>query len=99
MLKLSESNTKYSNKPFKIFSIITGLTVGMFGAAQISNLIFDPTDKEPDRKLKFKDCIANIDDAIGLLILAKFPFVDRMRLERVLPFIYLYCGIRAGNVK
>lgn len=98
-IKLSESNPKYNKKSIKILSIIAGLAVGMFGAAQISNLIFDPKDKEPDRKLSLKDCVANIDDAFGALILARFPLIEHLRLERVLPLIYLYCGIRAGNVK
>ena len=80
-----------------MLSIAGGLLVGMYGAASISNLICDPHDKRPDRKLTLLDCIANIDDAIGVLVLAKFPLVDKLHLEKLLPFIYTYCGYRAGK--
>ncbi len=99
VLKLPESSHKFNNAPTKIFSVIGGLVVGMFGAAQVSNLIFDPKDKEPDRKLTFKDCIVNADDVLGALVLAKFSFIEKLHLDKILPAIYAYCGIRAGNAK
>lgn len=71
----------------------------MFGAAQVSNLIFDPKDKEPDRKLTFKDCIVNADDVLGALVLAKFSFIEKLHLDKLLPIIYAYCGIRAGKAE
>lgn len=88
---------KFNNVPSKIASVIIALTVGMFGTATVSNLIFDPLDKKPDRKLTLKDCLANIDDAIGVFVLAKFPLADKLHLERLLPAIYAYCGYRAGK--
>ena len=99
VLKLPETSHNFNNAPTKIFSVIGGLIVGMFGAAQVSNLIFDPKDKEPDRKLTFKDCIVNADDALGALVLAKFPLIEKLHLDKFLPAIYAYCGIRAGNAK
>lgn len=96
-LKLAEGNPKLNNIPVKIVSMVLSLFVGMFGTAAISNLIFDPKDKEPDRKLTLKDCLVNIDDAIGVLVLAKFPFVDKLHLESILPAIFGYCGYRAGK--
>lgn len=75
-----------------------GLLIGMYGAASLSNLICDPYDKVPDRKLTLLDCIANVDDALGVLVLAKFPCADKLHLERTLPFVYSYCGYRAGKV-
>lgn len=96
-LKLCESSKKFNNTVGKILSMIGGLIVGMYGAAAVSNLISDPYDKQPDRKLKFIDCIANIDDALGTLVLAKFPCADKLHIERALPFIYSYCGYRAGK--
>ncbi len=98
-LKLPESSKKFNNVPTKIFSVIGGLVVGMFGAAQVSNLIFDPKDKDPDRKLTLKDCIANADDAIGALTLAKFPLMDKLHIDKALPLIYAYCGMRAGSAQ
>lgn len=97
VLKLTEMSKKFNNVPSKIASVIIALTVGMFGTATVSNLIFDPLDKKPDRKLTLKDCLANIDDAIGVFVLAKFPLADKLHLERLLPAIYAYCGYRAGK--
>lgn len=97
VLKLAENNPKTNNIPCKTASIAAGLLVGMLGCAEISNLIFDPQDKRPDRKLTLKDCLVNIDDAIGVLVLAKFPFVQKLHIEKLLPLIYAYCGYRAGE--
>ena len=61
-----------------------------------SNKINDPHDKVPDRKLTFKDSIANIDDALGVLILAKVPIAEKLHVDKTLPAIYSWCGYRAG---
>lgn len=97
VLKLCESSKKYNNIPCKLLSVIMGLVVGMYGTAEVSNLIFDPKDKVPDRKLTLRDCLANLDDAVGVLVLAKFPFVEKLHVEKLLPAIYAYCGYRAGK--
>ncbi len=97
VLSLTENSKKYNNIPSKIGSVILSLAVGMYGTATVSNLLFDPLDKKPDRKLTLKDCIANIDDAIGVLILAKIPFVEKLHIEALLPAIYAYSGYRAGK--
>lgn len=99
VLKLPESSNRFNNPTIKIASVFGGLIVGMFGAAHVSNLIFDPKDKEPDRKLTFKDCIVNADDVLGALVLARFTFIEKLHLDKLLPAIYAYCGIRAGNAK
>ena len=65
-------------------------------AAKLSNKINDPQDKVPDRKLTFKDSIANIDDALGVLILAKVPIAEKLHIDKTLPAIYSWCGYRAG---
>lgn len=97
VLKLSELSNKFNNVPSKIGSVILALSVGMYGTATVSNLLFDPMDKKPDRKLSLKDCIANIDDAIGVLVMAKIPMVDKLHIETLLPAIYTYSGYRAGK--
>ena len=97
VLKLCESSKNFNNIPGKIMSIAGGLIVGMYGAASVSNLICDPHDKRPDRKLTLKDCLINIDDALGVLVLAKFPCADKLHFERLLPFISAYCGYRSGK--
>ncbi|MBP3923985.1 hypothetical protein J6E39_01930 [bacterium] len=99
VLKLPESSSKFNNPTTKVLSVFGGLIVGMFGAAKISNLIFDPKDIHPDRKLTFKDCLANADDVIGALVLARIPLIDKLHAEKILPAIYAYCGYRAGKSK
>lgn len=96
-LKLCEESKNYNNLPGKILSVALGLIVGMYGAAALSNLICDPHDKRPDRKLTLRDCLVNIDDALGVLVLAKFPCADKLHVEKLLPAIFAYCGYRAGK--
>ncbi len=96
-IKLCETSKNFNNIPGKIMSSIGGLVVGMYGAAALANVISDPQDKYPDRKLNLTDCLVNIDDAIGVLVLSKFPLVDKLQVEKLLPFVYAYCGYRAGK--
>lgn len=97
VVSLCENSEKYNNKKSKILSVIGGLLVGMYGAAALSNVITDPKDKYPDRKLSFKDALANIDDGLGALAIAKFPIVENLNIGRFLPIIYAACGYRAGQ--
>ncbi len=96
-LKFCKSHKQFDSAIFKIISVLTGITTGMFMAVKTANKIFDPNDKNPDRKLSPKDCIASIDDAIGALALAKFPIVQKLHFDKLLPVIYAYCGYRAGK--
>lgn len=94
-MKLLEDNIKYKDsKPVKIAAITTGLIAGMPLAAFVSNLINDPKDKEPDRKLTLKDSIINMDDALGALVVARVPVFG---LDKLLPAIFAWCGYRAGQ--
>ena len=97
VVSLCENSEKYNNKWNKILSVAGGLLVGMYGSAALSNLITDPKDKYPDRKLSAKDALANIDDGIGALALAKFPIIEKLNIGRFLPIIYAACGYRAGQ--
>lgn len=81
----------------QIGAIVTGLAVGMPIAAKLSNLINDPKDKEPDRKITLKDSIINMDDALGALVIAKFPLVEATHLDKAMPAIFAWCGYRAGQ--
>lgn len=96
-ISLCENSEKFNTKTFKILSVIGGLMVGMQGSAALSNIITDPKDKYPDRKLSVKDALANIDDGIGALALAKIPFVDKLNVSLLLPLVYISCGYRAGK--
>jgi hypothetical protein len=66
-------------------------------AAAVANKITDPNDFEADRKINAKDLVVNLDDALGALVLAKIPIVDKLHAEKLLPAIYAWCGYRAGK--
>ena len=96
-LRWCETTKGLNNVPAKLISIAATILIGMHGAASLSNIICDPKDSHPDRKLSLLDSIANIDDLVGVLVLAKFPIIDKLHLEKLLPFIYTFCGYRAGK--
>ncbi len=85
-----------NNSYGRIASAVIGLTGGMALAAKLSNFICDPNDKEPDRKLTFKDSLANIDDAIGIFAMSDCPALQKIA-GPILPLIYMFCGYRAGE--
>ena len=86
-----------NNNLAKITATAATILVGMQGAASVSNIICDPKDEHPDRKLTFLDSLANIDDLVGVLVLAKFPIVEKLHVDKLLPAIYAFCGYRAGK--
>lgn len=96
-LRWCETTKGLNNVGAKLASIAATILIGMYGAAALSNIICDPKDKYPDRKLSMLDSLANIDDLVGVLVLAKFPIVDKLHLEKLLPLIYTFCGYRAGK--
>ena len=96
-LKWCETTKGMNNIPAKLLSIAGTILIGMHGAAALSNMVCDPKDKDPDRKLTMLDSIANVDDLAGVLVLAKFPIVDKLHLDKLLPAIYTFCGYRAGK--
>ena len=96
-LRWCETTKGMNNNFAKIIATAVTILVGMQGSASVSNLICDPKDKHPDRKLTFLDSLANIDDLVGVLVLAKFPIVEKLHLDKLLPAIYAFCGYRAGK--
>ena len=97
-LNLIKDNVKYKDsRSVKFAAIVTGLIAGMPLAAWLSNIINDPKDKEPDRKLTLKDSIVNMDDALGAFVIAKIPFVEALHLDKLMPAIFAWCGYRAGQ--
>ena len=96
-IKFCEHFKKLNHSTYKMIGTAAGLVGGMFLGAEISNKINDPKDKVPDRKVTMKDAIANIDDAFGALVIAKFPGVKHLHVEKVLPVIFAWCGYRAGQ--
>lgn len=94
---LSDKIKPLQKRAFKIGATVLALFGGMQLAAKLSNIINDPYDKVPDRKLTMKDSVANIDDAIGVLVLSRVPFAQKLQVEKILPAIYSLCGYRAGT--
>lgn len=92
-----KNTPKLNNIPCKVVGTAAGLFGGMVIAADLANRINDPKDVEPDRKLNYKDALANIDDALGALVVAKFPLIDKLPIEPLLPVVYAWCGYRAGQ--
>lgn len=86
-----------NNAPCKIAGTVLALAGGIKVAEDVSNVVSDLDNNDPDRKLKFKDAVASVDDLIGILVLAKVKAVKKMKLDRVLPAIYAYCGYKAGT--
>lgn len=97
MLKWCETTKGMNNAAAKLITTAATILIGMQGAASVSNIICDPKDNHPDRNLTFLDSLANIDDLIGILVLAKFPIVEKLHIDKLLPAIYAFCGYRAGK--
>mgnify|MGYP006916369472 CR=1 FL=1 len=95
----SKSKKPIINNNFtKIICSILGVTIGSNSAAALFNSLRSEKEaKKPKRELKLKDMIANLDDAVAICVLAKIPFVDKIHIERALPFIYSICGYRSGT--
>lgn len=96
-LKWAETSKGLNNNFVKIFATLGAIFIGMHGSAAVSNIICDPKDKYPDRKLTFLDSLVNIDDMLGVLVLAKVPIIEKLHIDKLLPAIYTYCGYRAGK--
>lgn len=96
LFSLVQKSKSLNNTPMKAISAITGVVGGMLLASKLANIINDPYDKVPDRKLTIKDSVANIDDAIGVLIVTKVPMADKLQVDKALPAVYSLCGYRAG---
>lgn len=96
-LKFCSKHKKLNNTPAKILSSAAGVLVGTQLGIKLANKITDPKNVIPDRKYTAKDAIANIDDAVSILVLGKVPFADKIHIEKVLPAIYTYSGYRSGT--
>ena len=88
--------TKQLNKtPAKIIGSIMGMTGGAMLATKLSNTLKD--DDEPKRKYTIKDSVANFDDIIMTISLGFKKILNYVPVDKILPFIYAYCGARAGQ--
>ena len=99
-VKLCEKtkNKKINNNFVKILVSAAGVALGSNIAVEVSKKLRNEKEaKKPKRELKPIDMIANIDDVVAIMILAKIPFANKIKIERALPFIYSFCGYRSGT--
>lgn len=99
-VKLCEkaSSPKINNNLVKILVSVIGVAIGSNTAMEIYNKLRSGKEaKRPERELKPIDMIANIDDLVAIMVLAKVPFAKKIKIERALPFIYTFCGYRSGT--
>ncbi len=94
-LEICKRTKQLNNTPAKIIGSIMGMTGGAMMATKISNALKD--DNEPKRKYTIKDSIANFDDIIMTISLGFKKILDYVPVDKILPFIYAYCGARAGQ--
>ncbi len=101
MLMVSAANaicnqTIGKSKPLvRIAASIVGMASGAMLATKITNATNEPTEKE--RKYTIKDSVANIDDVVATFSIGFEEQAEKLCLDtRLMPFIYAYCGMRAG---
>ena len=87
-----------NNNITKIAASVAGVYTGSHLALWVANKLRKQSpSKQPQRELKLIDMIANFDDAVAIMVLAKIPFADKIQIKRLLPFIYSFCGFRSGT--
>ncbi len=92
------SSKLINNNLTKIIASVAGVYTGSHLALWISNKLRNKKEaQKPNRELKPVDMIANLDDAVAIMVLAKIPFADKIQIKHLLPFIYSFCGYRSGT--
>ena len=89
-------NTKaLNNNVCKITGSILGMASGAFLATQITNAT--KKENEEKRKYSIKDATANFDDIVATIKIGFRDLAQKIPVDTILPFIYLYSGSRAGS--
>lgn len=83
------------NNPCKIVGSIIGMTSGAALATAITNATRE--EGAPYRKYTIKDSISNFDDVIMTIKIGFEKILDYVPVDKILPFIYIYSGTRAGQ--
>ncbi len=101
MLMVSAANavcnkTIGKSKPLvRVIASLAAMAGGAMTATKITNKIKPET--EAKRKYTIKDSVANIDDLVATFSIGFEEQADKLKLDtRLMPFIYAYCGMRAG---
>ena len=94
-LEICKNVKMLNNVPTKIVASIIGMTSGAALATKITNATRE--EGEPYRKYTIKDSIANFDDIVATIKIGFEKILDYVPVDKILPFIYIYSGGRAGN--
>ena len=84
-----------NNKPTKIAASFGAMISGAAIATGISNLAKE--EDEEKRKYTIKDSVANFDDIVATIAIGFRDILKYIPVDKILPFIYAYCGARAGE--
>ena len=94
-LEICKNVKALNNVPAKIIASVIGMTSGAMAATKITNATRE--QGEPYRKYTIKDSIANFDDIVATIKIGFEKILDYIPVDKILPFIYIYSGGRAGN--
>ena len=95
ILTVCEKVKSLNNNPAKVIGSIVGMVGGAMIATGITNLT--RPKGEPARKYTIKDSVANFDDAVATVAIGFEDINKYINADKFLPFIYIYCGSRAGK--
>lgn len=91
-------NKLINNNASKLGISAMGVYIGSHLALAVSNKLRNESEtKKKPRELKPVDMVANLDDAVAMMVLAKIPFANKINIDKLLPFIYTFCGYRSGT--
>lgn len=100
-MKTCERFKPLNNRYAKLLAFAAGLGIGTWSAVKsanyLDNYIFDKHNIDPERKLRAKDFIVHVDDLAGSLVLAKFPFAEKLQVNKLIPLIFAWCGFHVGE--
>lgn len=101
MLMVSGANAicnKTIGKTKPVIRILASLAALALGAATATKITNETQPLgEAKRKYTIKDSVANIDELIATFNIGFEDQADLLKLDtRLMPFIYAYCGMRAG---
>lgn len=80
----------------KIGTIAASVFGGVYSAVKISDFlkrnVFEKDKTTPPRKMSIDNFVVHADDLLGILVLAKVPFVRTFKLDTILPLLYARAG-------
>ena len=98
--KLVEESKYNKSLWAKAGATLAGLAVGLPAAMLVSNKInntYIDKNSKNRRRLRLKDGLVHIDDIVTAATIGKFPFVEKLQIDKTLPVLYTLCGWEAGS--